>query len=54
MAQGRGEEEAEAAVAKDLAAITFFILTNYGLHFSVKQQERRSCESSLKDVCKVF
>lgn len=41
MAQGRSEEEAEAAGAEDLAAITFFILTNYSLHFSIKQQQEK-------------
>lgn len=37
MPQGRSEEEAEAAVAEDLAAFTSFILTTYGLHFSIKE-----------------
>lgn len=41
MAQGRSEEEAEAAVTKDLAAVTFFILTNCGVHFSIKQQQEK-------------
>jgi len=41
MAQRRSEEGTEAAIAEDLAAITFFILTNYSLHFSTKQQREK-------------
>lgn len=39
MAQGKNEEEAEAAVTEDLAAITLFIVKIYGLHFNIKQQQ---------------
>lgn len=34
----RSEDEVEAAVVEDFAAITFLILTHCGLHFSIKHK----------------
>lgn len=38
MAQRRSGDEVEAAVAEGFAAITFFVPTHCGLHFSIKHK----------------